>query len=171
MAASILGPGSVVFVGDAATETALKHEDLSRYEVLHLAAHGFADQKFPERAAIVLLSDPGAGEDGLVQPREIANFGLGARLVVLSACETAVGATIGQEGVLNIARAFLVGGAGSVMMTLWPVSDATSAALMRQFMNIWREARMCQRRCAQANAPSSSASGLNPWRQPQLFRL
>jgi CHAT domain-containing protein len=35
--------------------------------------------------------------------------------------------------VLNVARAFLVGGARSVMMTLWPVSDATSAALMRQF--------------------------------------
>jgi CHAT domain-containing protein len=71
MAANILGPGSVVLAGDAATETALKNEDLSRYEVLHLAAHGFADQKFPERAAIVLLSDPGAGEDGLLQPREI----------------------------------------------------------------------------------------------------
>ena len=48
-------------------------------------------------------------------------------------CETAVGPTIGQEGVLNVARAFLVGGASSVMMTLWPVSDAISAALMRQF--------------------------------------
>ena len=34
---------------------------------------------------------------------------------------------------LNVARAFLVGGARSVMMTLWPVSDAISAALMRQF--------------------------------------
>jgi CHAT domain-containing protein len=133
MAADILGPRSVVLVGDAATETALKNEDLWRYEVLHLAAHGFADQKFPERAAIVLLSDLGAGEDGLLQPREIARLGLRARLVVLSACETAVGPTIGQEGVLNVARAFLVGGASSVMMTLWPVSDAISAALMRQF--------------------------------------
>jgi CHAT domain-containing protein len=133
MAANILGPSSVVLVGDAATETAIKNEDLSRYQVIHLAAHGFADQKFPERAAIVLMSDPRAGEDGLLQPREIARYGLHARLVVLSACETAVGPTIGQEGVLNVARAFLVGGARSVMMTLWPVSDATSAALMRQF--------------------------------------
>ena len=133
MAANILGPTSVVLVGTAATETALKNQDLSRYEVLHLAAHGFADQKFPERAAIVLLSDVEAGEDGLLQPREIARYGLQAKLVVLSACETAVGPTIGQEGVLNVARAFLVGGASSVMMTLWPVSDAMSAALMRQF--------------------------------------
>lgn len=133
MAANILGPSSVMLVGDAATETAFKKEDLSRYEVLHFATHGFADQKYPERAAIVLLSDAGAGEDGLLQPREIATYGLRARLVVLSACETAVGPTIGQEGVLNIARAFLIGGASSVMMTLWPVSDAHSAALMRQF--------------------------------------
>jgi CHAT domain-containing protein len=133
VAANILGGSSVVLAGDAATETALKKEDLSRYQVIHLAAHGFADQKFPERAAIMLMSDSRAGEDGLLQPREIARYGLRARLVVLSACETAVGPTIGQEGVLNVARAFIVGGARSVMMTLWPVSDATSAALMREF--------------------------------------
>ena len=140
-------------MGDAATETALKRENLSRYEVLHLAAHGFADQKLPERAAIVLLSDPSAGEDGLLQPREIANYGLAARLVVLSACETAVGPTIGQEGVLNVARAFLVGGASSVMMTLWPVSDATSAALMRQFYeHLAQGDDVAEERCARVNA-------------------
>ena len=165
MAASILGPSSSVLVGDAATETALKSEDLWRYEVLHLAAHGFADQKFPERAAIVLLSDLRAGEDGLLQPREIARYRLRARLVVLSACETAVGPTIGQEGVLNVARAFLVAGASSVMMTLWPVSDATSVALMRQFYeylaqgnDVSEALRASKRAVAERFGPESAAT-------------
>jgi CHAT domain-containing protein len=54
-------------------------------------------------------------------------------VVVLSACDTAVGPTLGQEGVLNIARAFLLAGARSVITTLWAVSDDTSAAVMRRF--------------------------------------
>ena len=50
---------------------------------------------------------------------------------MLSACDTAVGPTRGQEGVLNIARAFLLPGARSVITTLRAVSDATSTAVMR----------------------------------------
>lgn len=132
-AARLLGPSSVVLTGDQATEAALKAQDLRNFEILHFAVHAFVDPKFPERAALVLLDDPAAGEDGLLQPREIAQLRLNATVVVLSACDTAVGPTLGQEGVLNIARAFLLAGAQSVITTLWAVSDATSTALMRQF--------------------------------------
>src|SRR5439155_6645654 len=115
------------------TESALKAQNLSTFEVLHFAVHAFAGPKFPERAALVLLSDPTSGEDGLLQPREIGQFRLNAGVVVLSACETSVGPTVRQEGVLNIARAFLLAGAQSVITTLWTVNDATSTMLMRRF--------------------------------------
>ena len=132
-AARLLGPNSVVLTGDRASESTLKAQDLNAFDVLHFAVHAFADAKFPERAALVLLNDPAAGEDGLLQPREIARFRLNATVVVLSACDTSVGPTIGQEGVLNLARAFLLAGAQSVVTTLWTVSDATSTALMQRF--------------------------------------
>ena len=132
-AARLLGPSSVVLTGDQATESALKAQNLGNFEILHFAVHAFADPKFPERAALVLLNDAAAGDDGLLQPREIGQFRLNASVVVLSACDTAVGPTLGQEGVLNIARAFLLAGAQSVITTLWAVSDATSMALMRRF--------------------------------------
>jgi CHAT domain-containing protein len=132
-AAQLLGANSVVLAGDRATESALKAQNLSTFEVLHFAVHAFAEPKFPERAALVLLNDQAAGEDGLLQPREIGQFRLNAGVVVLSACDTSVGPTVGQEGVLNIARAFLLAGAQSVITTLWAVSDATSTALMRRF--------------------------------------
>ncbi|MEO7275271.1 MAG: CHAT domain-containing protein [Vicinamibacterales bacterium] len=77
-AARALGSDSVVLTGDAATEAALKSQDLSRFGILHFAAHPFADPKFPERAAIVLLNDVAAGQVGLLQPREIAQFRLQA---------------------------------------------------------------------------------------------
>jgi CHAT domain-containing protein len=132
-AAGALGRDSVVLMGDRATESVLKAQDLSKFRALHFALHGVADRKFPERAALVLLSDPAAGEDGLLQPREISRFRLSGTVVVLSACETAVGPTIGQEGVLNLARAFLLAGAQAVVTTLWTVSDDTTTALMRQY--------------------------------------
>jgi CHAT domain-containing protein len=132
-AAHSLGAASVILTGDAATESALKAQDLRQFGMLHFAVHAYADPKFPERAAIVLLNDQSGSQDGLLQPREISQFRLQAGAVVLSACDRAVGPTLGQEGVLNIARAFLLAGAQSVVMTLWSVSDATSAALMRRF--------------------------------------
>lgn len=132
-AARVLGPTSAVLTGDQATESAVKTQPLGDFDVFHFAVHAFADPKFPERAALVLLNDPATGDDGLLQPREIGQFRLNAGVVVLSACDTAVGPTLGQEGVLNIARAFLLAGARSVITTLWAVSDATSTAVMRRF--------------------------------------
>lgn len=132
-AARSLGPTSAVLTGDQATESGVKAQRLEDFDVLPFAVHAFADRKFPERAALVLLNDPAGGDDGLLQPREIGRLRLNAGVVVLSACDTAVGPTLGQEGVLNIARAFLLAGARSVITTLWAVSDATSTAVMRRF--------------------------------------
>ena len=84
-AAKLLGEGSLALTGEEATETRLKREDLRRFGIVHFAAHAFADPKFPERAAIVLLNDPANDEDGLLQPREIGQLRLNAGAVVLSA--------------------------------------------------------------------------------------
>jgi CHAT domain-containing protein len=131
--ARTLGPTSVTLIGEHATESALKQADLSRFGILHFAVHAVADPKFPQRAALVLLNDAAAGEDGLLQPREIARLRLRNAVVVLSACDTSVGPTIGQEGVQNLARAFLLAGAQSIITTLWSVSDGVSTALMGAF--------------------------------------
>jgi CHAT domain-containing protein len=124
---------SAALTGVAATETAFKAEDLSNYRVLHLAVHAFADPVFPERAALVLLSDRLAGEDGYLQASEVVQLRLNADLVVLSACDTAVGPLQGQEGIANLSRAFLLAGARTVVSTLWEVNDASSLFLMKHF--------------------------------------
>ena len=54
-------------------------------------------------------------------------------MIVLSACDTAVGRLQGQVGVANLARAFLQAGANSVISTLWPVDDMDSLLLMQAF--------------------------------------
>jgi CHAT domain-containing protein len=124
---------SKLLLGTSATEAAFKAAPLADYRVIHLAVHGFTDTTFPDRAALVLLSDRAAGEDGFLQASEIVQLRLDADLVVLSACDTAVGPLEGQEGIANLSRAFLLAGARTVVSTLWQVDDSSSLFLMKRF--------------------------------------
>ena len=132
-AEQIFGSGSVALLGRSATETAFKHEPLSQFRVLHLAVHGIASPKYPERAALVLGRESDSQDDGLLQEREIANLALNSDLVTLSACDTAVGQLEGQEGIASLQRAFLVAGARATLSTLWAADDTFTAALIKQF--------------------------------------
>jgi CHAT domain-containing protein len=128
-AANSFGSKSVTLDGAAASETALKAEPLADFKIIHLAAHGIGDEMEPDRAALVLLPG-GTDEDGLWQAREIRQSRLNADLVVLSACETGSGRLQGEEGVMNLARAFLIAGAKSVVASLWSVEDSSTSTLM-----------------------------------------
>jgi CHAT domain-containing protein len=116
-----------------ATEEAFKSADLGDREIIHLAVHGFANVRHPDRAALLFLSDPKAQEDGLLQASEITHLRLSADLVVLSACDTAVGRLQGEEGIANLSRAFMLAGARAVVSTLWSVDDTFSLFLMKRF--------------------------------------
>jgi CHAT domain-containing protein/tetratricopeptide (TPR) repeat protein len=136
-ASQTLGPllkQSVEIQAQAATETAVKSALKQQREVVHLAVHGLAHSNDdPELAALVLLPDKKAGEDGMLEVPEIVRFHLRSDLVVLSACDTAVGELEGEEGVSNLSRSFLLAGAGAVASTLWSVDDVFSATLMKYF--------------------------------------
>jgi CHAT domain-containing protein len=122
-----------LLVGSHATEAAFKAQPLADFEIIHIAAHGIASPKFPDRAALVLRSDPKSGEDGLLQVREIRDLRLNADLVTLSACDTGVGALEGEEGIANLVRAFLFAGAKSVVASLWTANDPSTRTLMERF--------------------------------------
>jgi CHAT domain-containing protein len=121
----------MLLLGDDATETAFKKA--SNHRVVHLAVHAIANETRPERSALVLLSDPAHDEDGFLQASEIVQLPLNADLVVLSACDTAVGPLEGQEGVSTLSQAFLLAGARTVVSTLWSVEDETTLYLMKAF--------------------------------------
>jgi CHAT domain-containing protein len=54
-------------------------------------------------------------------------------LVVMSACETALGRDVQGEGLVGLTRGFMYAGASSVVATLWKVDDAATAELMKLF--------------------------------------
>jgi CHAT domain-containing protein len=131
-AASAL-PGSTLLLDRSATEQRLKAEALDSYEVLYFAVHVAVDTERPDRTALVLADGPGSTEDGLLQAREIAHLRLGARLVVLSGCNT--GRPVFESSFANasLVRSFLFAGAKSVVATLWTIDDLFTAYLMGRF--------------------------------------
>jgi CHAT domain-containing protein len=132
-AAAIDDPRDTVLIGSNATKYAFEHRKLAQYRIIHLAVHGFADRAYPDRSALILLSDPSAAEDGFLEASEIVQFRIKANLVILSACDTGVGPIEGEEGISTLARAFLLAGAKSVISTLWSIDDTYSYVLMKHF--------------------------------------
>jgi len=130
-AAALPNPSNTLLLGKEATETAFKKS--VNHRIIHLAVHAIANNSSPDRAALVLLSDPQHGEDGSLYPSEIVQLPLDADLVVLSACDTAVGPIEGEEGISTLARAFLLAGTRTVVSTLWTIDDDSTLYLMKVF--------------------------------------
>ena len=108
---------------------------LGRYRIVHFATHSVLDNVRPELSGIVLsLYDrSGQGKSGFLRLYDIYNLRLGSDLVVLSACQTALGEEIKGEGLIGITRGFLYAGAPRVVASLWEVDDRATAELMKRF--------------------------------------
>jgi CHAT domain-containing protein/tetratricopeptide (TPR) repeat protein len=137
--------------GAAATEDAVASA-ASDAGVLHVATHGFfasdacrsslsgaadgAGMNPMLLAGLALAGsgaayDPAARDDGILTAEEVAGLDLQhTGLVLLSACDTALGVTRPGDGVMGLQRGFAIAGAGAVVMSLWGVDDDATVALM-----------------------------------------
>ena len=79
-------------------------------------------------------------EDGLLTAQGTIGLDLtGTALVVLSACDTALGRKAIGEGVIGLRRSFIVAGAETLVMSLWKVPDVPTAILMeRLYHNLFQ---------------------------------
>jgi CHAT domain-containing protein len=108
---------------------------LGQYQIVHFATHGLINNRHPELSGIVLslVDEKGQAQNGFLRLYEIYNLKLGADLVVLSACQTAVGQEVRGEGLLGLTRGFMYAGAPRVVATLWQVDDRATSELMKRF--------------------------------------
>jgi CHAT domain-containing protein len=109
--------------------------DLGQYRILHFATHSLLNNEHPELSGVVLslVDRSGHPQNGFLRLYDIYNLRLGSDLVVLSACQTALGREIRGEGLIGLTRGFLYAGARRVVASLWQIDDRTSAELMSQF--------------------------------------
>jgi CHAT domain-containing protein len=125
----------LIAIGLDATREAAMSASLSQYRIIHFATHGLFDSGHPDRSGIVLsmFDEHGDPRNGVLNLRDIYNLNLPAELVVLSACNTALGKDIDGEGLVGLTRGFMYSGAPRVVASLWRVDDTASAELMTRF--------------------------------------
>ncbi len=127
---------AIVFSDVNATREKLFATDLTQYAILHLATHGgFLDPNRPDSTGLLLSTVDVKGQEinGFVGLEDIYNLHAPVHLVVLSACDTAVGKDMRGEGLVSLTRGFMYAGASSVVASLWTVDDAATAELMKYF--------------------------------------
>jgi CHAT domain-containing protein len=103
--------------------------------IVHIAVHGMVDAHQPELSGLVLslVDRTGKPRNGMLRLHDIYGLELDAELVVLSACQTALGKDVRGEGMVGLTRGFLHAGAPRVVASLWRVHDRGTAELMRRF--------------------------------------
>lgn len=122
-------------VGFDACKAIATGSELSKYRIVHFATHGVFDSDNPELSGLVLslFDRHGDAQDGFLRLNDIYNMDLSADLVVLSACNTALGKQIKGEGLIGLTRGFMYAGAARVMASLWKVDDEATAELIKHF--------------------------------------
>jgi len=133
---SLIPPEQVLkALGFEANRNIVTGDGLANYRIVHFATHALLDNQVPEMSGIILsmFDRKGQQQDGFLQLYEIYNLKLSADLVVLSACQTALGKDIRGEGIVSLTRGFMHAGAPRVVASLWNVDDAATADLMGYF--------------------------------------
>jgi CHAT domain-containing protein len=127
-----LGKQGVVAVLEASATPERARQMAQRARVVHFACHARADNVDPLGSGLLLA--PAGSDAGLLTAAEVVSkWRLRADVVMLSACETAVGQVRRYEGMYGLARAFLFAGSRSVGASLWRVEDVSTARLMGAF--------------------------------------
>lgn len=160
----LYGTGAAkIYTGEAASEGAWK-EHAGQYDILHLAAHGILDSSSPLYSHVV-LSHPAAetNEDGLLEAWEIMQMNLSADLVVLSACETALGRIGAGEGMIGLSWAFFVAGSKATLVSQWKVESESTADLMLAF---YKNLRSGASKARALHLAAQSLSRQNKYRHP-----
>ena len=107
-------------------------KSIQENRIFHFSGHAVGYMDNSDLSFLALDCDLENPESKL-QLKELYNLECNNEMVVLSACETAIGEYAKGEGVLSLSRGFFYAGAKSVISTLWSINDQSSAFIMKEF--------------------------------------
>lgn len=120
------------YEGEEATEANFR-KVLGSSSVIHLAMHSVTDTLAPEYSFLQFSTGNDSLNDGRLFNYEISLSTTSSPVVVISACNSGSGRLYLSEGLMSIARSFMLAGASSVIKTSWKINDETSALIMAGF--------------------------------------
>lgn len=167
--ASVPQGEGMLALGFRASRVTATAPELSQYRVVHFATHSLLNSEHPELSGVVLslYDETGRPQDGFLQLHEVYNLRLRADLVVLSACQTALGKDVRGEGLVGLTRGFMYAGAPRVVASLWQVDDAATAELMGEFYRSMLGEG--QRPAAALRSAQTKMLGRARWRSPYYW--
>lgn len=118
------------------THSALKSTIVSAMaesDVVHYAGHYVADHHSPMLSKLLLASKSADGADSLYMYEVFSRHLPRTRLLILSACGTAIERSYDGEGMVGVARAFIAAGVPMVVATQWAIDSEPSLSLMTSF--------------------------------------
>lgn len=120
------------YLGEKATEANFKAVILHP-GIIHLAMHSFTDPDNSKYSCLMFDSRKDTLEDGKLYNYEISLSRINSPMVVLSSCNTGSGTLSRGEGIISLARGFILAGALSVVITSWDINDEASATIIIRF--------------------------------------
>jgi CHAT domain-containing protein len=138
--------------GFDATRDAFLNADFAQYRFIHIATHGQLDGRIPQLSALVFSTygRDGVATEGRVWAGDLMAKRFARSVVVLSACDTALGRELPGEGLLGLQSVILARGAESVIASLWRAPDSATEKLMAGFYAAVRDGASAQSALARA---------------------
>lgn len=150
-----LFPNSQLLLGPQAVKSSVNQCLSAGYDIVHFGTHCVINEKSPLYSALLLYSPvtqqlkskiavlrsipavTDAHFNDHLYMHEVFKLNLrSTRLVVLSACETALGRYFRGEGLVGLSQAFISAGVPTLITTLWKVDDKATSNLMIKFYQI-----------------------------------
>jgi CHAT domain-containing protein/tetratricopeptide (TPR) repeat protein len=157
--ARIISPKPQELTEDQMTKQFLMQQ-MNGPRILHLATHGY----YSGQTGGLALKDANLGPAHILNQEEAAGLRLqGTQLVVLSACETALGDVSFADGVIGLQRSLTLAGARSQILTLWPVNDAKTKDLMVAFYRNLFEKKMTKSEALRQAQLEMVHQGVDPY--------
>jgi hypothetical protein len=140
--------------------------ELGRVGLAHIACHGIFRPDMPDQSGMLLLRD---GQPELLSLRDLMELTLTSlRHVTLSACWLTDAFVLPTRRIISLPETLLHAGAGSVLGSLWPISDSLAVEMMQRFYENLRDRppdaalQQAQVACLRGELSSSdSANGTN----------
>ena len=105
----------------------------NEFSIGHFAMHAVLNEKYAELSGLVLGHQRGDAATNFLWYGDVCHLQAKLDLVVLSACNTALGEQVPGEGLRGLTQAFFAAGAQRVLGTLWQVDDQATSEWMRHF--------------------------------------